>query len=143
MQMERIKIVLFGIGYIGQGLASLMKDKDWIQIVGAVDNDKAKIGKDLGEITGEKKNIGITVSDDIERVIKSSQASLVAHATPFFPNETDHQIMNCLKAGANVLTIADDRLAYPWGHWPELSEKFDSEAKKRKLRLGIPADSQK
>ena len=129
--MEKVKVVMYGLGYVGCGLVELMMDKEWLKIVGAIDNAKDKVGKDVGEVAGVGKKLGVVVSDDADVVLSSSGADLVTHSTPFFPEQTDSQIMKAINAGANVITIADDRLAYPWHHWPQLSRKFDEAAKKK------------
>ena len=94
--MEKVKVVMYGLGYIGNGLVELMVDKEWIEIVGAIDSAKDKVGKDLGEVTGIGKKLGVIVSDDADAVLSSSKANLVAHSTPFFPDQTDVQIMQCI-----------------------------------------------
>ena len=50
----KIKIAQFGLGPIGLETLKLAATKPWAEIVGGVDIDPAKIGKDLGALTGVK-----------------------------------------------------------------------------------------
>ncbi len=133
--MEKVKTIIWGTGFIGSNLVKLMLDKEWVEIVGAIDSSKDMVGNDLGELAGIDKRLGIIVSDDADAVLSSSGANLVAHATPFFPDESDSQIMKALNAGANVITITDGRFAYPWLHWPQLAQRFDEAAKKNGVTI--------
>ena len=81
--MEKVKVVLYGMGYVGSGMAQLMAGKDWIEIVGAIDNDKDKVGKDVGEVAGIGRKLNVIISDDSSAVLSSGGANLVAHSTPF------------------------------------------------------------
>ena len=50
----KIKLAQFGLGPIGLETLKLAATKSWAEIVGGIDIDPAKIGKDLGELTGTK-----------------------------------------------------------------------------------------
>jgi 2,4-diaminopentanoate dehydrogenase len=47
-----MKIAQFGLGPIGIETLKLAATKPWIEIIGGIDIDPAKIGKSLGELTG-------------------------------------------------------------------------------------------
>ena len=49
---KKIRAIQYGIGSIGAAILKLMREKEAIEIIGAIDNDPAKIGKDLGEVVG-------------------------------------------------------------------------------------------
>ena len=49
--MAKIRVIQFGLGPIGAGVARVIAGRSDFQIVGAVDIDKAKVGQDVGEIT--------------------------------------------------------------------------------------------
>ncbi len=50
--MKKIRVVQFGVGPIGASIARLMRQKATLEIVGAIDKDRAKVGRDLGEVAG-------------------------------------------------------------------------------------------
>src|SRR5258708_10033571 len=68
------KIAQFGLGPIGLATLKLAACKAWAEIVGAIDNDPAKAGRDLGELTGMSRFKGLT--------IHSSSEELIAHVSP-------------------------------------------------------------
>ena len=46
-EKEKIRIVCYGIGAVGTRIAKFLLTKQGVQIVGAIDIAKDKIGKDL------------------------------------------------------------------------------------------------
>ena len=51
---KKIRVVQFGVGPIGASIVRLMRLKSSLEIVGAIDNDPGKAGRDLGEFVGAK-----------------------------------------------------------------------------------------
>ena len=56
--MGKIRVIQYGVGPIGAGMVRLMLTKPAIQIVGAIDVDPKKVGKDLGAVAGAERAIG-------------------------------------------------------------------------------------
>jgi hypothetical protein len=79
--MEKLRVVLYGIGAIGSRIAKFLLEKNGVKIVGAIDVAKEKIGKDLGEVLGIGKRLGVAVSDDSDAVLSKVNASIVIHST--------------------------------------------------------------
>jgi len=136
--MEKVRAIVYGIGAMGSGMVRLMLAKDWIEIVGGInrahpelkDKSKVKVGKDLGEVAGVGRKIGVIVSDNPDDVLAKAKANLVLHATSSPLSEVEAQIINCVEAGCNVISIAEVRLAYPWVHNSESGQRIDEAAKK-------------
>ena len=60
---KKIRVVQFGVGPIGASILRLMRQKHALEIVGAIDKDPAKAGRDIGEVAGAKEAPwGIAVS---------------------------------------------------------------------------------
>ena len=59
--MEKIKVVLYGVGAVGSLIAKHLLQKKGIEIVGAIDVVKEKVGKDLGEVLGIGKHVGVII----------------------------------------------------------------------------------
>src|SRR5438067_12935470 len=51
MQAKTIKVAQFGLGPIGLESVKLAAEKPWIELVGGIDIDPAKLGKTLGDLT--------------------------------------------------------------------------------------------
>ncbi len=126
--MEKIKLILYGIGAVGSRIAKFLLQKEGIKIVGAIDIAKEKIGKDLGDVLGVRKQLGITISDNPDTVISKAKADAVVHATTSFLQQTYPQIAKALEHGLNVVSTCEE-LAYPYITDPELAEKLHELAK--------------
>ena len=60
--MNRVKILLYGVGEVGSRIAKHLLEKEGIEIVGVIDMARDKVGKDLGEVLGLDKRLGVHVS---------------------------------------------------------------------------------
>ncbi|HVB35532.1 MAG TPA: dihydrodipicolinate reductase [Patescibacteria group bacterium] len=125
---KKIRVVQYGVGPIGASIVRLMRQKQALVIVGAIDKDPEKIGRDLGEIVGaDDAPWGVTVSGDPTEVL-SRPTDVVVHATSSFLTDVAGQLMECLEAGACVVSACEE-LSYPFRKHPELAAKFDEAAK--------------
>jgi hypothetical protein len=102
--MRKIKIVLYGVGAVGALIAKFLLEKEGVEIVGAVDTAKDKVGKDLGEMLGLKRKLGIRVTNDSDTLFKQTKPDIVVHATSSFLKDTYRQIANIVKNNVNVVS---------------------------------------
>ena len=56
--MPSIRVTHFGLGPIGAAIVKQVAVRPGFKIVGAIDIDPAKLGRDLGEVVGVSKNWG-------------------------------------------------------------------------------------
>ncbi|HXA79430.1 MAG TPA: hypothetical protein VNV41_20020 [Candidatus Acidoferrales bacterium] len=131
---KRIRVVQFGVGPIGASIVRLMRQKHSLEIVGAVDKDPAKAGRDLGEVVGAKDAPwGVIVSAAAASVL-ARPVDVVVHTTSsYLPNVMD-ELLECLSAGCCVVSTCEE-LAYPFRKHPEVSEKLDVAAKEEGVAL--------
>ena len=47
--MEKIRVIIYGLGAIGSSIAKLVLKRNDLQLMGVIDNNKEKLGKDVGE----------------------------------------------------------------------------------------------
>jgi hypothetical protein len=131
---KKIRVVQYGVGPIGASIARLMRTKQALVITGAVDKDPAKVGRDLGEVVGaEDAPWGVTISDDPAEVL-SHPTDVVVHATSSFLTDVAGQLLECLEAGACVVSACEE-LSYPFRKHPELATKLDEAAKESGVTL--------
>ncbi len=125
---KKIRAVQYGVGPIGAAIARLMRQKKSIELIGGIDSDPAKVGRDLGEVVGAPDAPwGVTVTDDAAALLGES-ADVVIHSTStLLPNVMD-QLMACLAAESCVVSTCEE-LAYPFRKYPELAAQLDAEAK--------------
>ena len=57
--MPNIKVMHFGLGPIGAAIVKQVAARPGFKIVGAIDIDPAKVGRDLGDVVGLPKRIGV------------------------------------------------------------------------------------
>ena len=125
---KKIRAIQYGIGPIGASIAKLLREKASVEICGAIDNDPAKVGRDLGEVVGASDAPwGVKISDNAEEVL-SQAADIVMHTTSSSLEKVADQLIECLKAGSCVVSTCEE-LSYPYRTHPELAEKIDKEAK--------------
>ena len=131
---KKIRAIQYGIGPIGASIVKLLREKESIEIVGAIDSDPAKIGRDLGEVVGAPDAPwGIKVSGDAKGVLEQS-ADVVMHTTSSSLPKVMDQLLACLDVGSCVVSTCEE-LSYPYRTHPELAAKLDTAAKESGVAL--------
>lgn len=111
-----------------------MHEKKAIEIVGAIDNDPAKVGHDLGEVAGAADAPwGVKISADAEEVLGKS-ADIVIHSTSSSLPKVMDQLLACLDAQACIVSTCEE-LSYPYRTYPELAAKLDATAREMGVAL--------
>jgi len=125
---RKIRAIQYGIGPIGVSIVKLLREKQSVEIVGAIDTDPAKVGKDLGEVAGASDAPwGVKISDNAEEVLGQA-ADIVMHTTSSSLAKVTDQLIACLRAGSCVVSTCEE-LSYPYRTHPELAAQLDKEAK--------------
>jgi 2,4-diaminopentanoate dehydrogenase len=131
---KKIRAIQYGIGPIGASILKLMREKEAIEIIGAIDNDPAKIGKDLGEVVGAADAPwGVKVSGDARGVLEQS-ADVVMHTTSSSLRKVVDQLLACMDVGSCVVSTCEE-LSYPYRTHPELATQLDKSAKENGVAL--------
>lgn len=129
-----IRVVLFGLGPIGAGIGRVAAERSDFQIVGAIDVDPAKSGKDVGEVIGLGREVGIAVSGDAVATLRSSRADIVLHATGSHLEAVAPQIKQIVQNGASVVSTCEE-LSYPWETAKSIAEDLDHVARQRHVAI--------
>jgi 4-hydroxy-tetrahydrodipicolinate reductase len=119
---------------MGSNMVKLLSNKPGIEFVGAIDIDKAKIGRDLGEVAGLDRHLGVEVQYPPQEVFEKAQADVILHATTAFLEEAYPQILQALDYKINVVTIAQE-LFFPLAENIGRSIELDKMAVQRGVRL--------
>ena len=131
---KKVRVVQFGVGPIGASIARLMRQKESIEIVGAIDRDPAKTGRDLGEVAGATgAPWGVAVSPNAAAVL-SKPVDVVMHTTTSYLAGVMDELLACLTAGCCVVSTCEE-LAYPLRKYPDLSAQLDAAAKEEGVAL--------
>ena len=125
---KKIRAIQYGVGPIGASIARLMREKQAIEICGAIDTDPAKTGRDLGEVVGAPDAPwGVKISADAKDVLEQA-ADVVIHSTSSSLPKVMDQLLACLEAESCVVSTCEE-LSYPYLKYPEAAAKLDSAAK--------------
>jgi len=131
---QKIKVIFYGIGAIGAEVVRFGFSRPWMDVVGAIDSDPAKIGRDLGAVLGLEKDLGIKVSGDPAALFSQVEADVVVLTTGSFLPAIYDQLEAAVLAGLNVVTSAEE-LAFPTLQNAELAEKIDQLAKTKDVTI--------
>ncbi len=133
---KKIRAIQYGVGPIGASILNLLREKKAVEIVGAIDNDPAKIGRDLGEVVGAADTPwGVKVSGDAKGVL-ALEADVVMHTTSSSLSKVMDQLLACLDVGSCVVSTCEE-LAYPYRTYPELAATLDRAAKDSGVALVV------
>lgn len=131
--MKDVRIVQYGVGPIGAELVKYAVRKKGIKIVGAIDIDKNKAGKDLGELTIGNK-MGVPITDDAKRLLARARPDVVLHSTGSYLKDVKPQLLEIISAGADLISTCEE-LAYPFLKHPDISDELDTEARKKHVTV--------
>lgn len=105
--VQPITVAQYGIGPIGAEIARLLLTKPWLRVVAAVDVDPNKIGKDLGEVIGLDREVGIKVTAEL-----TTKADVVCHSTGSRLRDVSGQLKDLLERGSHVVSTCEE-LSFP------------------------------
>jgi 4-hydroxy-tetrahydrodipicolinate reductase len=128
-----IRVVSYGLGPIGLGIARLAVSRPGLDVVGAIDIDPHKVGRRLTELLGAG-NISALVSDDAAGTLERLRPDVVLHATGSSLAAVRSQLEQIAAAGANVVSTCEE-LAFPWSAQPQLAAALDTMARRAGVTL--------
>lgn len=124
----KIRVIQYGIGPIGIKMMQYLGERTSLELVGAVDIDPAKIGKDVGELAGLPGPLGVTVSGKASDLLGRLEADAVVLTTSSSLDQIKPQVLEILSYGKNVVSSCEE-LMYPWLTQPDTAEEIDRAAK--------------
>ena len=110
--MPNIRVMHFGLGPIGAAIVKQVAARPGFKIVGAIDIDPAKAGRDLGDVVGMPKRLGAKVSAEAAKALKSAKPDVVILCTGSSIKKVLPQIETILKAKVPIVSTTEE-LAYP------------------------------
>lgn len=123
-----IRVLQFGLGPIGQALARLALQRKGLSLVAAVDIAPEYAGRDLGEVLGLGRSLGVPVSGDATQALREARPEVVLHATGSHLPAVKEQLLAIVEAGAHVVSTCEE-LSYPFPRYPDLSRELDDAAR--------------
>ena len=106
MRQAPVRVIIWGLGAMGRGMADLMLKKKGFEIVGVVARG-AKLGKSMYEFLetprGDRPDVLLTAAED---TIKPGAADVVLLCTDSFVKGAFDKIKMCVENGINVVSSA-------------------------------------
>ncbi len=134
-----IRVIQYGLGPIGSAIARHVLERRGVELVGAVDVDPQKVGRDVGEVIGAARPLGFSVCARLADVLAQTPAHVAIHSTGSYLDLVKGQIIELLGAGLDVISTAEE-LSFPWVVHPADAEEIDAVARrcgKRVLGTGV------
>ncbi len=125
---NKIRVIQFGLGPIGCAAARLVANRNNLELVGAVDIDPAKIGRDIGEVIGLDEVIGRPVSGSLGEAMAAGPADVALHMTSSYFDLFNDQIEALLESGLDIVSTAEE-LSFPWRDNHDQAKTLDAIAK--------------
>jgi hypothetical protein len=136
MSMRTLNVIVYGVGAMGGNMVRLIHQRPFLRLVGAIDWDPKKIGRDAGEVAGLGQKLGVPVQFPPETLLDYVQADVVLQATTAFIDEAYPQIEKILEKKIPIVTIAQE-LFFPLGRNLSKAARIDQLA--RQAGVGITA----
>ena len=132
--MQNVKVIIWGLGAMGSGVAKMLLKKRGVDIVGAIDIGD-KIGKSMYDLIGvERGDRNEVLVGTPEEVIKEKGADVCLCLTDSFTRKGYDKYKFALEKKINVITSAE-QMAYPKAQEPELAEQLDKIAKENGVSI--------
>ena len=135
--MDKIKVIIWGFGAMGSGMAEMLLKKKGVEISGICDSHPDRKGRDMLSVLKSNGNLTNTdninhpkviIKEKIEDIVSPGCADVVLLATDSFTRKAYDKIVYLLKNKLNVISTAEE-MAYPSASEPELTAKMDKIAK--------------
>lgn len=123
--MKKIKVVQYGCGKMSIYTMRYVFEKG-AKIVGAFDIDEKIIGKDIGEIIGDKKSYKVKVQDakEFEKFLENHEVDIVIVTTMSLLADVGDALLTCAKCGVNAITTCEEAF-FPQNSNPKLFKKIN------------------
>ena len=132
--MEKVKVILWGLGAMGSGMAEMLLEKKGVEIVGVVGRG-AKIGKSMYDyLSVERGGRPDVIIGTPEEVIKEKAADIVLCCTDSFTKTAFERLKFVLEKKINVVSSAEE-MSYPMAQSPKLAAELDRIAKENGVSI--------
>jgi len=132
--MPNIRVMHFGLGPIGAAIAKQVAQRPGFKIVGAIDIDPAKVGRDIGDVVGLPKRQGVKVSDDAAKALKAAKPDVVLLCTSSSIKKVMPAIETILKSKTPIVSTTEE-LSYPGYTHIRQARQIHAWAKKAKVAV--------
>src|SRR2546423_3486007 len=122
-----------GLGAIGRGIARCALQKHELEIVAAIALAPHRVGRKLSDVV-DAPTPDVVIGSDASAEMRKAQGGILLHATGSRLDRVEGELAQALTAGLSVVSTCEE-LSYPWLRHPEIAERLDKLAQKRKRAL--------
>ncbi len=122
-----LRALAVGLGPIGAATARLALSRRSLQVVGAVDVDPGKAGKDLAALLGLPAPTGVVVEEDLTTALARRAPDVVLLCTSSSLPSVRDDLLRCCEAGVDVVSSCEE-LLFPALQHPRLAAEIDAAA---------------
>jgi len=125
--MENVKVIIWGFGAMGSGIADTLLRKKGVDIVGVADQGE-KVGKSIYDyISAPKGNKPDVIIGKAEDIITEKAADVVLCCTDSFVKNAFERLKFVLERKINVVSSAEE-MSYPQAQSPQEAKILDETA---------------
>ena len=132
--MANIRVLHFGLGPIGAAVARQVASRPGFKIVGAVDSDPSMEGRDLADLIGLSRRLGVRVDGNPARALKGAKPDVVVHCTTSSIKGAMADFEAIIRAKAAVVSTTEE-LSYPGYTHIRQARQLHALAKKAKVAV--------
>jgi len=131
---RELRVILCGLGPIGQGIARQALETTGLRVVGATDISPTHSGKDLGVLLGLPKKVRVKVEADLAKLLRKTKADVAILCTGSTVKSVKPQVLALLKKGLHVVTTCEE-MAFPAPAHLAAIKDIDRRARAKKVSV--------
>src|SRR4051812_49691853 len=108
----RIRVLHVGLGPIGAAVMRQVAERPGFQIVGAVDIDPNKIGRDAGDVIGLGRRLRMKITAEVRRAVRAARPDVAVLCTGSSLKSVVLQIEELVALKVPVVSTTEE-LSYP------------------------------
>ena len=129
-----IRVLVVGLGPIGAAVARQIVDRRGFQLVGTVDIDQKKIGRDVSDVIGLGKALRVKVTENVGKTIRATKPDVAVLCTSSALRSVIPELEEVLKQRVPIVTTTEEA-AYPSRANRRLAARIDAAALKAKVAV--------
>jgi len=128
------RVALIGLGDMGKRVTAAIVKRRGLRIVGVVDSDPTKVGRELGEYTNVGERLNVEIESDVRKMLKRARPNVTIISTTSFVKDVVPLVEAAVRARSNVLTPSEE-MVYPRAQHSAAADRIDRLAKHYKVTV--------